>query len=220
MKFLKRIILVVIVIVVLLIVAAVISIFGPQLWSGIRGEADYRVTLPADAQPVTERYDILSVKGDNGEEQPVILPRAQPPLPQPNRFLTGPAAQAAENAEEALRSSGIPADVYVVSGASTGEPVMVISLDISNGLPSSSLSQEEMIYQLFHACRSEGVELAGVAAVLHSQEGEPLMAVSTSAREAIAFREGEIPMDEAMEHIGMSLIDRKAVIDLLSELRP
>ena len=220
MKFLKRIIGAVVVIVLLLIAAAVISIFSPQLWSGVRGEADYSVTLPADARPITERYDILRVKGDNGEEQTVILPRAQPPLLQPNRFLTGPEAQAAENAEEALRSSGISADVYVVKGASTGEPVMVISLDISNGLPSSSQSQEEMIYQIFHACRSEGVELAGIAAVLHSEEGEPLMAVSTSTGEALAFREGEIPMDEAMDHLGMSLVDRKAIIDLLSELRP
>ncbi|MFC2072704.1 hypothetical protein ACFLUU_08430 [Chloroflexota bacterium] len=220
MKFIKRFIGWVVIIVLLIIVAGVVSIFGPQIWSGFCGEPDYSVTLPADARPVTERYDILSVKGDDGQEHPLILPRIQPPSPPPNRFLTGPQGRAAVNAEEVLRSSGVPADVYVVKGTTTGEPVMVVSLEISQGLPSTGQGLEEMISQLLSACRSEGVELAGIAAVLHSEEGEPLMAISTSTGEALAFRDGEIPADEAMEHLGVSLIDRKAIIDLLSELRP
>ena len=75
MKFIKRFIGGIVIIVLLVIVAGVVSIFGPQIWSGVRGEPDYSVTLPADARPVTERYDILNVKGDNGQEHPLILPR-------------------------------------------------------------------------------------------------------------------------------------------------
>lgn len=209
--------------VLLLIVAAAVSIFGPGIWASVRGEPDYSVKLPADAAPITERYDVLSFTGEDGHEHPIILPKAQPPLPPPNRFQTGPEARAAENAEEVLRSVGISADVYVVKGASTGEPIMVIAFDLSQGagsiLPRSGQGLEATIDQLIQASRREGTDLAGVSVVIHSEEGEPVVAASTSAGEVRAFRDGEIPMDEAMDHLGLSIIDRSAIIDLLTGLK-
>ncbi len=220
MKFIKRFIIGIIVVVILAVVAVVVSIFGPQIWSNFGSESDYSVTLPADAKPVTDRYDVLMVKGDYGQEHPVILPRPQPPSPPSNRFTTGPEGQAAAVAEDVLRSSGIPADVYVVQGTITGEPVMVISMEISQRLPTSAQNLDETVSKLISACRSEGVDLTGIAGVLHNEEGEPLMAFSTSIDEALDYRDGEIPNDEVMEHLGLSLIDRKEIISLLSELRP
>ncbi len=210
-------------IVILLAIVLAVGIFGPGVWSSIRGEPDYSVTLREDASPITDRFDVFAVTGEDGTEHQVILPRAQPPLPPPNRFLTGPGAQVAQNAEQVLRSGGIPADAYVVQGANTGEPVMIISMDLSQGrdslLPTGGRGVETTINELLQVARREGVDVTAVAVVLHDEEGDPVVAISTSADEVRAFRDGEITMEEAMDHLGISLVDRAAIIDLLTGLR-
>ena len=96
-------------------------------------------------------------------------------------------------------------------------------MDLNEGggslLPSGGRGLEATIDELLRIGRAEGVDIAGVSAVLHNEEGDPVIAISTSADEVRAFKDGEITMEEAIEHLGISLIDRGAIIDLITGLR-
>ena len=100
---------------------------------------------------------------------------------------------------------------------------MVISMDLNQGtgslLPSGGRGLEATIDELLQIGRREGVEVTAVSAILHNEEGDPVIAISASADDVRAFRDGEITMEEAIDHLGISLIDRGAIINLLSGLR-